>query len=385
MLAFTPAISAACPLPSEIPMDVDTARQLCAAPPLCWRCQKPGHFAWHCLLGLEVCYLFIVEQEELLLQLLAVKDAAGALLLDEPTPELTLEKIKNETAFSNALHSETEEPQHPPSDVQTLTLEPQLSSLTPLKICWHSPAWVHQMPQQYVMASALSTNSLCLDVEIETTDTQQTHGVTALLDSGATGLFLDLEMPKKAGAINSVVDLVLHYWNHAEHAIFAITSLGRQDMILGFTWLQEHNPKVNWTKGEVTMSRCPWKCSTCAAEDRKECWTQVQKHAAIHACHASPLPFADLDLLDPPPLAFSCREALYKDNQSNSRALEEEHGGEFGGICKLELPDEVVEVGDQIYATTIHPLPSVVEIQASQTTSQWLVQAFAANAASQEF
>ncbi|KAG5349518.1 hypothetical protein C0989_003335 [Termitomyces sp. Mn162] len=33
------------------------------------------------------------EQEELLLQLLAAKDAAGAPSLDEPTPELTLEKI----------------------------------------------------------------------------------------------------------------------------------------------------------------------------------------------------------------------------------------------------------------------------------------------------
>ncbi|KNZ76291.1 hypothetical protein J132_10750, partial [Termitomyces sp. J132] len=69
--------------------------------------------------------------------------------------------------------------------------------------------------------------------------------VMALLDSGAMGLFLDLEfikhhglttqplpkpipvynidgMPNKAGAISSMVDLVLHYWNHAECAVFAI-------------------------------------------------------------------------------------------------------------------------------------------------------------------
>ncbi|KAG5351269.1 hypothetical protein C0989_007163 [Termitomyces sp. Mn162] len=39
-------------------------------------------------------------------------------------------------------------------------------------------------------------------------------------------------------------------------------------------------------------------------------------------------------------------EALYKDNQSNGRALEEEHGGEFGGICKPELSDEAIEVED---------------------------------------
>ncbi|KAG5730377.1 hypothetical protein E4T56_gene11592 [Termitomyces sp. T112] len=202
------------------------------------------------------------------------------------------------------------------------------------------------------MASSLSTNSLHLDVVIEMTDTQQIYGVMALLNSGATGLFLDSEfvkchgpttqplskpilvynidgMPNKAGAINSMVDLVLHYWNHVEHTVFAVTSLGRQDMILGFTWLLEHNSEVNWTKGES---------------------------------HAGPLLFADLDLLDPPPLAFPHREALYEDNQSNSRAPEEEHREEFGGIYKPELPDKVVEVGDQIYATTVHPLPSIAEI-----------------------
>ncbi|KNZ75897.1 hypothetical protein J132_00910 [Termitomyces sp. J132] len=55
-----------------------------------------------------------------------------------------------------------------------------------------------------------------------------------------------------------------------ECAIFAITSLDKQDMILGFTWLCKHNPKVDWTKGEVTMSRCPWKCSACTTKDRKK-------------------------------------------------------------------------------------------------------------------
>ncbi|KAG5349516.1 hypothetical protein C0989_003338 [Termitomyces sp. Mn162] len=112
---------------------------------------------------------------------------------------------------------------------------------------------------------------------------------------------------------------------------------------------------------------------------RAEHQTQIQEHAAIQACHAGPLPFANVDLLDPPPLVFPHKKALYEDDWSNSRALEEEHEEEFGGIHKLELPDEAIEVGDQIYVTTIHPLLSVVEIRASQTTSQWLAQAFAAN------
>ncbi|KAG5329303.1 hypothetical protein C0989_009953, partial [Termitomyces sp. Mn162] len=90
--ALAPAALATHPLPPEIPMDVDMAQQLHMAPLLCQRCKKPGHFAWHCPLGLEVCYLSTVEQEELLLQLLAAKDAARALSLDKPSLELTPEK-----------------------------------------------------------------------------------------------------------------------------------------------------------------------------------------------------------------------------------------------------------------------------------------------------
>ncbi|KAG5353193.1 hypothetical protein C0989_009374 [Termitomyces sp. Mn162] len=93
MPAPTPAIPTACPLLLGIPMDVDAARQLCAVPLLCKRCQKPGHLAQHCPLGLEACYLSTVEQEEPLLQLLAAKNAAGALSPDKLIPELTLEEI----------------------------------------------------------------------------------------------------------------------------------------------------------------------------------------------------------------------------------------------------------------------------------------------------
>ncbi|KNZ80451.1 hypothetical protein J132_05571, partial [Termitomyces sp. J132] len=49
----------------------------------------------------------------------------------------------------------------------------------------------------------------------------------------------------EAGSICSVVDLVLCYQDHLEQAAFAVTGLGKQDMILGFTWLCEHNPEID--------------------------------------------------------------------------------------------------------------------------------------------
>ncbi|KAG6894104.1 hypothetical protein C0993_012337, partial [Termitomyces sp. T159_Od127] len=87
-----PATHAPQPLPPGIPMDVDAAQQHHSAPLLCRRCKKPGHFAWHCPLGLEVCYLSTTEQEKLLLQLLAAKNATGAPSLDELALELAWEE-----------------------------------------------------------------------------------------------------------------------------------------------------------------------------------------------------------------------------------------------------------------------------------------------------
>ncbi|KAG6896375.1 hypothetical protein C0993_008487 [Termitomyces sp. T159_Od127] len=92
MLALVLAILAPQLLPPGIPMDIDAAQQHHPTLLLCWQCKKPGHFAQHCLPGLEVCYFSTMEQEELLLQLLATKDAAGALSPDEPAPELASEE-----------------------------------------------------------------------------------------------------------------------------------------------------------------------------------------------------------------------------------------------------------------------------------------------------
>src|SRR3979490_6888 len=56
------------------------------------------------------------------------------------------------------------------------------------------------------------------------------------------------------------VDPICTYGNHTECATFSITSLGHLAIILGHTWLTEHNPEVNWCSGEVSMTRCPESC-----------------------------------------------------------------------------------------------------------------------------
>jgi len=66
--------------------------------------------------------------------------------------------------------------------------------------------------------------------------------------------------PNKAGQISKVVDVVLCYKTHSKRMLLAISRLGKQSLILGYDWLKDHNPKIDWEKGEVEMTRCPLRC-----------------------------------------------------------------------------------------------------------------------------
>jgi hypothetical protein len=92
------------------------------------------------------------------------------------------------------------------------------------------------------------------------------------------------------GSIAEIVDVVLRYNGHSERTTFAITNLGRQDMILGYTWLKKHNPEVNWQTKEVKMSRCPLHCQTCRTEVRQERKTQRANLHRIDKCRQGPMP-----------------------------------------------------------------------------------------------
>jgi len=51
--------------------------------------------------------------------------------------------------------------------------------------------------------------------------------------------------PNEAGQISEVVNVVLHYKTHSERMLLTVSSLGRQNTILSYTWLKDHNPEVN--------------------------------------------------------------------------------------------------------------------------------------------
>jgi len=131
-------------------------------------------------------------------------------------------------------------------------------------------------------------------------------------ESRATGLFIDREYVKsnrlptkkhsctipvfnvdgtanKAGSISEVVELIIWYEKYLERALFSVTSLGRQNMILGITWLREHNPEIDWRTGRVEMTQClPRCCIRCRDEIRTERRNSKKEEASINACQTGP-------------------------------------------------------------------------------------------------
>ncbi|KAF8226614.1 hypothetical protein L208DRAFT_1499311 [Tricholoma matsutake] len=58
-------------------------------------------------------------------------------------------------------------------------------------------SWEHKLPRKYIVASTPSTHSLNLAIELQTTDTGQILGVSVLLDSGATSLFINAHLAQQ--------------------------------------------------------------------------------------------------------------------------------------------------------------------------------------------
>jgi len=99
-------------------------------------------------------------------------------------------------------------------------------------------------------------------------DTTKTYSIKALLDCRVIGSFINKDFvwakkvntqslsypipvfnidrsPNEAGQISEVVDIVLQYNFHSEQMLLVVSSLGRQNLILGYSWLKDHNPEVD--------------------------------------------------------------------------------------------------------------------------------------------
>ena len=64
------------------------------------------------------------------------------------------------------------------------------TSLLPRSLCC-IPKWERKLPKKYVVAASPGPKSLMVKVEIQTMDTAKVRSRPALIDTGATSLFMD--------------------------------------------------------------------------------------------------------------------------------------------------------------------------------------------------
>jgi hypothetical protein len=201
--------------------------------------------------------------------------------------------------------------------VETVKVVQPLEKLNVRKT--YRPRWERSLPSRLIISSLedAAPRSLKLKVSIEATDTGEVQSLQSLVDSGATSLSIAStpnrlttrtlsspipvfnvdRTPKKEGSITEVVDLILRYKNHSERSLFAVTGLSRQSLILGHSWLQKHNPEIDWVTGDVKMSRCSARCfSGCRDEMREEWKIQKTQARCIARCSAGGLPALVEDL-----------------------------------------------------------------------------------------
>src|ERR1700683_623308 len=128
-----------------------------------------------------------------------------------------------------------------------------------------------------------------LSLTFRTMDAMGIFTTKALLDCGATDSFIDkgaiekygLTVTKlsdpipvynadggcnKLGDIDRYVELEMIFSDHKELMTLYATSLGKDSIFIGHDWLKKHNPDIDWTTGEVNMTRCP---KTCGYQHRR--------------------------------------------------------------------------------------------------------------------
>jgi len=146
----------------------------------------------------------------------------------------------------------------------------------------------------------------------------------------------------EAGQISEVVDMVLHYKTHSERTLLAVSSLGRQSIILGYTWLKDHNLEVNWQTREVQMNRCPPRCEGCHVIQKEQASRKRTETRALNVCQSGPCPEYVEDS---------------EEDETSIRTREAEY-----------------EPGDRLFMTRILPDSTRKDLRTTSTTSQKLAE-----------
>ena len=119
-----------------------------------------------------------------------------------------------------------------------------------------------------------------VNIQLHTLDDGQFLKMKALLDCGSTGSCINrnyveregvqtkrvaLPIPiyrtiNKEGPITEYVEIRMTIEDHVEKIQLAISNLGDTNVFIGYEWLKQHNPNIDWRKSRISFNECPEEC-----------------------------------------------------------------------------------------------------------------------------
>jgi hypothetical protein len=160
--------------------------------------------------------------------------------------------------------------------------------------------------------------------------------------------------------------MVVDYKGHSQCIQLTVIWLGKQHVILGYSWLQKHNLEINWETKEVRMTHCPTGCRTCWDELRAAQKNEKLTASILRQLREGPTP--SICTVDSEEWSRDDGYDLADDNDLPDLTPDSEGDDD----------DDELEEGDHILYTVFAPAK---EICMGSTVSQRLAEAHAQNSA----
>ena len=159
------------------------------------------------------------------------------------------------------------------------------------------PSIADQIPEHIYTQRINQDRELLMDIGVAS-KLHKFQTIPALLDSGANTTFIDKAVTEQlgltlealanpirvfnvdgscnsAGDITHAVNITVDCLGHREELHAEVTNLGKNSLILGYTWLKKHNPSIDWEKGSVRFNWCPRSCLI--LQDRAQCLASLDE------------------------------------------------------------------------------------------------------------
>ena len=198
------------------------------------------------------------------------------------------------------------------------------------KISNSLPSVADQIPETIYTRRIHQDRELLIDIGVAVWHSQDYTVIPVLLDSGANATFVDISVVKQlgllleplanpirifnvdgthnsAGDVTHTTTLTMEYHGHWEELHAEVMNLGKNSLILRYTWLKKHNPVIDWQMGTMKFSHCPRSChllQNCAKrlslDEEAECNSLEHIHQAKVEAPAAKKPVRTPEELIPP-------------------------------------------------------------------------------------